>query len=137
MTLNRYIYSRDNPERYTDPTGHVFIDEGGVLYVASGAALRAAEVIPPPPSPTTAASASDSVVVTSTRSPDVVLAESGDSTASGEGLTLQQRMNAAGVSGTSANGGVIGSGPSSSSDGGTTSGSSVAVTGVVCDSTCP
>ena len=23
MTLDRYIYGRDNPERYTDPNGHM------------------------------------------------------------------------------------------------------------------
>jgi len=27
MTLNRYIYARDNPERYTDPNGHMFVVE--------------------------------------------------------------------------------------------------------------
>jgi len=27
MTLNRYVYGRDNPERYTDPTGHMFVVE--------------------------------------------------------------------------------------------------------------
>ena len=47
MSLNRYIYARDNPMKYTDPNGHVFIDEDGYLYIASGTALRAAGVIPP------------------------------------------------------------------------------------------
>jgi len=27
MTLNRYIYARDNPERYTDPNGRMFVVE--------------------------------------------------------------------------------------------------------------
>jgi len=27
MTLNRYVYARDNPERYTDPNGHMFVVE--------------------------------------------------------------------------------------------------------------
>jgi len=27
LTMNRYIYARDNPERYTDPDGHMFVVE--------------------------------------------------------------------------------------------------------------
>jgi RHS repeat-associated protein len=29
MTLNRYIYGRDNPERYSDPNGHMFVVSTG------------------------------------------------------------------------------------------------------------
>jgi len=27
MTMNRYVYARDNPERYSDPDGHMFVVE--------------------------------------------------------------------------------------------------------------
>jgi hypothetical protein len=56
--------------------------------------------------PMTSLAIQASMVVTSYRSPDVVLATRGNVAASGEDLTFQQRMNLAGLTGTSFYGGV-------------------------------
>ena len=33
QSLNRYSFERSNPYKYKDPTGHIFLAEGGIIYL--------------------------------------------------------------------------------------------------------
>lgn len=66
MSLNRYAYGRDNPMRYTDPTGHVYISDNGYYYTPSAPAT--------PPTTVTVVQPSQAP----SRSPDATLSSQGD-----------------------------------------------------------
>ena len=124
MTLDRYIYGRDNPERYEDPSGHAYVISTGVVTNTESVCQADPAACYSISSTLTGGTSVKSVDLTLTEAgdnqyfyptpasgpPDVVLARSGNVAASGEDLTFQQQMNLAGVSGTSFYGGVPGSG---------------------------
>ncbi|MDG6990888.1 MAG: RHS repeat-associated core domain-containing protein [Nitrososphaerota archaeon] len=101
MTMNLYIYARDNPERYNDPTGHWFVSHirlAGASALTTGPGITTTSAVIPnsyrmselwrlssqtqtytTSGTTTGETTGTAITDTSHRSPDVTLTESGNS----------------------------------------------------------